>query len=55
MTKINVVIADDSAELCNSIKEFFREDEQVQVVATAGDGVDALDKVQRYQPQSTST
>lgn len=50
MTKINVVIADDSAELCNSIKEFFREDEQVQVVATAGDGVDALDKVQRYQP-----
>ena len=50
MTKIKVVVADGDRQFCNGLKEFFLGDEQVEVLACAASGVEALEKVQRYQP-----
>ena len=44
--KIKVLVVDDQIELAQEIKELLHTDEQLQVVGTAVDGVDALAKMQ---------
>lgn len=45
-----VVIADDNASLCASIKEFLNSKDGLQVVAVAPNGVKALSLINEYHP-----
>ncbi|MBQ8428098.1 MAG: response regulator transcription factor [Clostridia bacterium] len=46
MKKIKVLLADDQLELAEGIKSVLETDEELEVVGIAGDGFDALNKMQ---------
>lgn len=48
--RIKVLIVDDSALMRKVIKEILMTDEEIEVVGTARDGEDAIEKVQIYEP-----
>jgi two-component system chemotaxis response regulator CheB len=48
--KIKVVVADDSALMRKLIPELLKTDSQIEVVATAMDGLLALKKIEQHQP-----
>ena len=48
--KIKVVVADDQRELANELKNLLETDSELQVVATAFDGFEALEAVEKYSP-----
>jgi two-component system chemotaxis response regulator CheB len=45
-----ILVVDDSALYRQSIRNVLREIEHVQVIGTAKDGVDALEKIEQYDP-----
>jgi two-component system chemotaxis response regulator CheB len=47
---IRVLIADDSALMRKILKKILESDPEIQVVSTARDGVDVVDKAREYQP-----
>lgn len=50
MNPIKVLVVDDSAFMRQTIKAMIEEDPMLQVIATARDGKDAIDKLLRFQP-----
>ncbi|MFS0823592.1 protein-glutamate methylesterase/protein-glutamine glutaminase [Bacillus sp. 1P02SD] len=50
MDKINVLIVDDSAFMRKLISNFLQEDSRIHVVGTARNGMDALDKIKKLNP-----
>ena len=48
--KIKVLVVDDQADLANEIAEILKTDEMLEVVGTALDGVDALQKMSENTP-----
>ncbi|MBW1778405.1 MAG: chemotaxis response regulator protein-glutamate methylesterase [Deltaproteobacteria bacterium] len=50
MAKIRVVIADDSALMRREIKKILETDPQIEVVAMARDGQDAVEKTREFEP-----
>lgn len=50
MTKLKVIVADSDREFCGGLKDFFQNDDLIEVLSCVESGVDALDKIQRYQP-----
>jgi len=47
---ISVMIADDNREFCNLLSDFMSTQEDIQLVATANNGLDAVEKVREYRP-----
>ena len=47
---ISVVVCDDVPELRRLVKAILEEDSEIEVVGEAGDGREAIDVVQRLQP-----
>lgn len=50
MTKTKILIADDNERMVNTLKELVSSQEDMEVVATASDGVDAVEKIKMFQP-----
>lgn len=50
MSKIRVLIVDDSSVACKMLSFIFSSDPELQVVGTAGDGEEALEKVLSLKP-----
>lgn len=50
MKKIKVAIADDNREFCQIIAQFISAQEEFQVVGIAKDGIEALDIIERENP-----
>ncbi|MBF0226990.1 MAG: chemotaxis response regulator protein-glutamate methylesterase [Desulfobacterales bacterium] len=50
MNKIKVLIADDSALMRRSLKEILESEGNIEVIASARDGVDVLEKADLYNP-----
>lgn len=50
MGKITVLVVDDSAFMRKLICDFLNEDEQFEIIATARNGVDALTKIEQFDP-----
>ncbi|MEH7385750.1 chemotaxis response regulator protein-glutamate methylesterase [Bacillus sp. JJ1521] len=50
MTKINVLIVDDSAFMRKLISTFLQEDSRIHVVGTARNGIDAMNKINILNP-----
>lgn len=50
MTQINVLIVDDSAFMRKLISNFLQEDSRINVVGTARNGIDALSKIEKFNP-----
>ena len=44
------MIADDNREFCNLLSDFMSTQEDIQLVATANNGLDAVEKVREYRP-----
>ena len=47
---IRVFMVDDSAECCYSVKQCMMAEADIEMVGTAGDGCDAVDKISRLKP-----
>ncbi len=47
---INVLVVDDSALMRKVISDILSEDEELKVIATARNGLDAVQKVERFRP-----
>jgi len=50
MKKIRVLVVDDSAFMRKVISEILESDPQITVVARARDGLDALEKIEQFDP-----
>ena len=50
MEKIKVLVVDDQTELADEIAEILKTDEELEVVGTAADGFEALEKTALSQP-----
>ena len=48
MKKIKLMIVDDNEEFINDVKESYFDDETVEIIATAGDGIDAIAKIESF-------
>ncbi len=48
--KIRVLVADDSALMRKQIKEMLESDSEIEVIATARDGEDTIEKARKYEP-----
>lgn len=51
-TKIKLLIADSNQELLTQMKSFFDGKSDIELVATASDGIDASEKIRRYTPDA---
>lgn len=47
---ISVMIADDNREFCNLLSEYMSSQKDINLVATANNGLDAVDKVYEHRP-----
>ncbi len=50
MSKIKVIVADDSAFMRKAISNILSEDPEIEVIGTARNGLDVLEKVKRLNP-----
>ncbi|RBP45545.1 sporulation transcription factor Spo0A [Garciella nitratireducens] len=50
MSKIKILIADDNRDFCNILKEFLEQQEDMEIVGTANDGMEAIKLVKKFQP-----
>jgi two-component system response regulator (stage 0 sporulation protein A) len=50
MSKKTIIIADDNLELVADLKKFFENDDDFAVVATAHNGLDAVDVIEKHSP-----
>ena len=50
MGKTKILIADDNKEFCNILQKFLSMEEEFEVVGTAKDGLEALDKISKEVP-----
>ncbi|MGI6537415.1 MAG: sporulation transcription factor Spo0A [Caldicoprobacterales bacterium] len=48
--RISILIADDNKDFCNIIAEYLSKQDDMEVVAVAYDGVEALDLIHKLQP-----
>ena len=49
-TKIKLLIADSNHELLTQMKSFFDAKSDIELIATASDGTEALEKIRQYHP-----
>jgi two-component system response regulator (stage 0 sporulation protein A) len=47
---IKLVIADDNKDFCNMLCEFFQNEDDIEIVGVANDGLETLDKVNELSP-----
>lgn len=50
MEKIKIIIADDNLEFVSTFVKFLEEQEDMEVIATAKDGLEAYDKIVSMKP-----
>ena len=50
MEKIKIIIADDNSEFVSTFVEFLKEQDDMEVIATAKDGIEAFDKITTMKP-----
>ena len=50
MTKTKILIADDNERMVNTLRELISSQEDMEVAATASDGIDALEKINMFKP-----
>ena len=50
MKKIKLMVVDDSEEFINNVKESYFDDDNVEIIATAKDGLDAIGKIESFCP-----
>lgn len=50
MKKIKLMVVDDNEEFINNLKESYLDDSAVEIIATACDGIDAIDKIESFNP-----
>lgn len=50
MTKLKVIVADTDRDFCNSLRASLTDSNGFELLAVTDSGVDAMEKVQRYQP-----
>ncbi|MCX4361916.1 MAG: sporulation transcription factor Spo0A [Clostridia bacterium] len=50
MKKIKLMVVDDNEEFINNVKESYIGDENVEIIATAKDGLDAIGKIESFCP-----
>ena len=50
MAKINVAIVDDNERMVNLLSDIMKEDKDIEVVGTAGNGLDALTIIKDKSP-----
>jgi two-component system response regulator (stage 0 sporulation protein A) len=48
--KIRILIADDNKEFCEILGEYLSREKDIQLVATANDGFEALEQIKKYKP-----
>ncbi|WP_455538151.1 sporulation transcription factor Spo0A [Terrisporobacter sp.] len=48
--KIKIVLADDNKDFCQLLKEYLSNEEDIEILGVAKDGIEALDLVQKTQP-----
>ncbi|WP_443082190.1 sporulation transcription factor Spo0A [Terrisporobacter sp.] len=48
--KIKIVLADDNKDFCQLLKEYLSNEDDIEILGIAKDGIEALDLVQRTQP-----
>nr|WP_330362410.1 sporulation transcription factor Spo0A [[Clostridium] dakarense] len=48
--KIKIVLADDNKDFCQVLKEYLSNENDIEILGIAKDGIEALDLVQRTQP-----
>lgn len=48
-SEIKVLLVDDNKDFCNLLEEFLNQQENFEVVATAHDGVEALEKIEEHE------
>ncbi|MFQ7522242.1 MAG: sporulation transcription factor Spo0A [Terrisporobacter sp.] len=48
--KIKIVLADDNKDFCQLLKEYLSNEEDIEILGIAKDGIEALDLVQKTQP-----
>ena len=51
-TKIKLLIADNNRELTMQMKSFFDGKSDIELIAAASDGLDALEKIKKYSPDA---
>ena len=50
MEKIKIIIADDNSEFVSTFVDFLKEQDDMEVIATAKDGIEAYDKIMEMKP-----
>ena len=50
MSKINVAIVDDNERMVTLLENILNEDDEINIVGTSGDGMQALDLIQEKEP-----
>lgn len=49
-SKIKLIIADDNKEFCRLIREFVKNESDIEIIGIANDGIEALKKVDKLKP-----
>jgi two-component system response regulator (stage 0 sporulation protein A) len=47
---INIIVVDDNIEIVNIIKEYSKTEKKFNLIATANNGIDAVEKIEKYHP-----
>ena len=50
MAKTKILIADDNERMANTLKDLISSQDDMEVVATAADGIDAVEKINMLKP-----
>ena len=50
MEKIKIIIADDNSEFVSTFVDFLEKQDDMEVIATAKDGIEAYDKIIEMKP-----
>lgn len=48
--KIKIVLADDNRDFCQVLREYLSNEDDIEILGIAKDGIEALDLVSRTQP-----
>lgn len=49
--KIKILIADDNAEFISTLLTYFENQDDMEVISTAKDGIEAVEKISRFTPR----